>query len=218
MTRASAPRCPPSGTCASTGARVVLLSHLGRPKGGPEPEVLAAADRARRWSGCSAARSSSSRTWTPARPPPGACRAAASPSSRTRVSGRAKRQNDPALARHFAALGDFYVNDAFGSAHRAHASTEAVAHLLKPAVAGFLMERELHYLGAALGAAARARSSRSSAAPRSPARSTSSRRCCRKCDEILIGGAMACTFFRRWDSKSASRSSSATGRRSPKPC
>ncbi|NIQ86049.1 MAG: phosphoglycerate kinase, partial [Acidobacteria bacterium] len=41
---------------------------------------------------------------------------------------------------------DFYVNDAFGSAHRAHASTEAVAHLLKPAVAGFLMERELEYL------------------------------------------------------------------------
>src|SRR5204862_412931 len=58
--------------------------------------------------------------------------------------------NDPTLAATFAALGDLYVNDAFGSAHRAHASTEAVAHLLKPAVAGFLMERELRYLGDAL--------------------------------------------------------------------
>jgi phosphoglycerate kinase len=58
--------------------------------------------------------------------------------------------NDPELAKQLAALGDFYVNDAFGSAHRAHASTEAVAHLLKPAVAGLLMEKELRYLGAAL--------------------------------------------------------------------
>src|SRR3989449_11393931 len=58
-----------------------------------------------------------------------------------------EEENDPELARRFAALGDLYVNDAFGSAHRAHASTEAVAHLLKPAVAGFLMEKELQYLG-----------------------------------------------------------------------
>ena len=61
-----------------------------------------------------------------------------------------EEKNDPELARRFAALGDFYVNDAFGSAHRAHASTEAVAHLLKPAVAGFLMQQELRYLGEAL--------------------------------------------------------------------
>src|SRR3989454_6527431 len=58
--------------------------------------------------------------------------------------------NDAAFAQTLAALGDFYVNDAFGSAHRAHASTEAVARLLRPAVTGFLMERELRYLGEAL--------------------------------------------------------------------
>src|SRR5207247_10875224 len=58
-----------------------------------------------------------------------------------------EEQNDPELAKTFAALGDLYVNDAFGSAHRAHSSTEAVAHLLKPAVAGFLMEKEVQYLG-----------------------------------------------------------------------
>jgi len=54
--------------------------------------------------------------------------------------------NDPALAEELAALADLYVNDAFGSAHRAHASTEGVAHLL-PAYAGLLLERELQELG-----------------------------------------------------------------------
>jgi phosphoglycerate kinase len=60
-------------------------------------------------------------------------------------------KNDPELAQQMAALADLYVNDAFGSAHRAHASTEGVAHYL-PAVAGFLMEKELAYLGGALAA------------------------------------------------------------------
>jgi phosphoglycerate kinase len=58
-------------------------------------------------------------------------------------------KNDAQFARQLASLGDLYVNDAFGSAHRAHASTEGVAHYL-PAVAGFLMEKELTYLGQVL--------------------------------------------------------------------
>ncbi len=53
------------------------------------------------------------------------------------------------MARELAKLGDVYVNDAFGAAHRAHASTEGVAHLL-PAVSGLLMEKELEYIGGAL--------------------------------------------------------------------
>ena len=57
--------------------------------------------------------------------------------------------NDPDFARSLARLADVYVNDAFGTAHRAHASTEGVAHLL-PGVAGFLMEKEINYLGKAL--------------------------------------------------------------------
>ncbi|MBE3556829.1 MAG: phosphoglycerate kinase [Firmicutes bacterium] len=57
-----------------------------------------------------------------------------------------EEQNDPDFARQLAALADIYVNDAFGAAHRAHASTEGVAHLL-PAACGFLMEKELRYLG-----------------------------------------------------------------------
>src|SRR5205814_9832569 len=61
-----------------------------------------------------------------------------------------EEQNDPGFAKQLAKLGDLYVNDAFGTAHRAHASTEGVAHLLHPAVAGHLMQRELRYLGEAL--------------------------------------------------------------------
>ncbi len=60
-----------------------------------------------------------------------------------------EEKNDPEFAKKLASLGDVYVNDAFGSAHRAHASTEGVAKYL-PAVSGFLMEKELNYLGQAL--------------------------------------------------------------------
>jgi len=58
--------------------------------------------------------------------------------------------NDPAFSKQLAALAEIYVNDAFGSAHRAHASTEGITHYLKPAVAGLLMEKEITYLGKAL--------------------------------------------------------------------
>jgi phosphoglycerate kinase len=58
--------------------------------------------------------------------------------------------NDPAFSKQLAGLADLYVNDAFGSAHRAHASTEGITHFLKPAAAGLLMEKELTYLGKVL--------------------------------------------------------------------
>ncbi|MDD4558784.1 MAG: phosphoglycerate kinase, partial [bacterium] len=61
-----------------------------------------------------------------------------------------EEKNDPDFSCKLAALADVYVNDAFGTAHRAHASTEGVAHYIKPAVAGFLMEKELDYLGRSL--------------------------------------------------------------------
>ena len=61
-----------------------------------------------------------------------------------------EEKNDPDFAQALARLGDVYVNDAFGTAHRAHASTEGVAQYIKPAVAGYLMEKELQYLGRAL--------------------------------------------------------------------
>lgn len=61
-----------------------------------------------------------------------------------------EEKNDPEFAKKLAALGDIYVNDAFGSAHRAHASTEGITRYFLQAVAGFLMEKELRYLGQAL--------------------------------------------------------------------
>ena len=77
--------------------------------------------------------------------------------------------NDPELARALAELADLYVNDAFGAAHRAHASTEGVAHLL-PSAAGRLLEREVSTLTGS-SSTRRARSWRSSAGPRWPTRS-----------------------------------------------
>jgi phosphoglycerate kinase len=105
-----------------------------------------------------------------------------------------EEKNDPALAEKFAALGDLYVNDAFGSAHRAHASTEAVARILKPAVSGFLMERELRYLGEALH-----QPKRPFVAVLGGAKISGKidliEALLPKVDRILLGGAMACTFF-----------------------
>jgi len=105
-----------------------------------------------------------------------------------------EEQNDPELARTFAALGDFYVNDAFGTAHRAHSSTEAVAHLVKPAVAGFLMEKELRSFGEVLAAPKRPFIAVLGGAKISGKIDVIAALLPRV-DEILIGGAMACTFF-----------------------
>ena len=103
-------------------------------------------------------------------------------------------QNEPELAKGFAKLGDFYVTDAFGSAPRAHASTEAVAHLLQPAVAGFLMERELQYLQSTLAEPERPFVAILGGAKIS-GKIDAIEALLPKVDEILIGGAMACTFF-----------------------
>ena len=103
--------------------------------------------------------------------------------------------NDERLSRALAELGDLYVNDAFGSAHRAHASTEGVAHYLKPAVAGLLMEKELDYLGGALE-----NPKRPFVAVLGGAKISGKidviEQLLPKVDALLIGGAMACTFFK----------------------
>ena len=102
--------------------------------------------------------------------------------------------NDPALAQSFADLGDFYVNDAFGAAHRAHASTEGVAHLLAPAVAGLLMARELEYLSDALSNPKRPFLAVLGGAKISGKIDVIAA-LLDQVDTILVGGAMANTFF-----------------------
>ena len=103
--------------------------------------------------------------------------------------------NDPQFAAQLASLGEIYINDAFGTAHRAHASTEGVAHLLQPAVAGFLMEKELQYLGAALENPHRPFVAILGGAKVSD-KITVIENLLNKVDTILIGGGMAYTFLK----------------------
>jgi phosphoglycerate kinase len=178
------------------GSRVVILSHLGRPKGGPDPK----------YSLKPVVRALEGLLGAPVTflPDPTAADAVAItrqlPRGSVAVAENTRfypgeESNDLTLAERFAVLGDLYVNDAFGSAHRAHASTEAVAHLLKPAVSGFLMDKELRFLGQALEQ------------PRRPFLAVMGgakisgkidliEALLPKVDGILIGGAMACTFFK----------------------
>jgi phosphoglycerate kinase len=106
-----------------------------------------------------------------------------------------EEKNDEGLARQLAALGDFYVNDAFGSAHRAHSSTEGVVRFLRPAVAGLLMEKELDYLGGALE-----KPKRPFVAVLGGAKISGKidviQQLLPKVDRMIIGGAMANTFFK----------------------
>ena len=101
--------------------------------------------------------------------------------------------NDPAFAAQLAKLGDVFVNDAFGAAHRAHASTEGVAKLISPAVAGFLMEKELKFLHDELQSPARPFVVILGGAKVSD-KITVIDRLLDKADTILIGGGMAYTF------------------------
>ncbi len=107
-------------------------------------------------------------------------------------SGETK--NDLGMAKQLAALADIYVNDAFGSAHRAHASTEGVAHFL-PAVAGFLMQKEIHYLGSAISNPARPFIAILGGAKISDKIGVI-HNLLKIADQVLIGGGMANTFFK----------------------
>ncbi len=103
--------------------------------------------------------------------------------------------NDPEFAAKLAELADIYVNDAFGTAHRAHASTEGVARLLQPAVSGYLMEKELKYLGSALADPQRPFVAILGGAKVSD-KITVIENLLDKVDAILIGGGMAYTFLK----------------------
>jgi len=104
-----------------------------------------------------------------------------------------EEKNDPEFARKLAVLGDVYVNDAFGSAHRAHASTEGIARYL-PAVSGFLMEQELEYLSRATENPARPYVAILGGAKISD-KIAVVENLLSKCDTLIIGGGMANTFL-----------------------
>jgi len=178
------------------GARVVLLSHLGRPKGKPDSRytLLPIASRLAELLGKPVAFVESTDTDEAIRATHELKDGGVLLLENTRFLG-GEEKNDPRLSRALAELGDFYVNDAFGAAHRAHSSTAGVAEHLKPAVAGLLLEKELDYLGKALAAPKRPFVAILGGAKIS-GKIDVIEQMLPKVDAMLIGGAMACTFFR----------------------
>ncbi|WKW12246.1 phosphoglycerate kinase [Pseudogemmatithrix spongiicola] len=187
---------PTIQTLLKAGARVVLCSHLGRPKGKPEAKYSLApvAPRLAELLG------------KPVTFVPHVVGAEAEAATKALMDGEVcllentrfeagEEKNDAALSAAFAKLGDLYVNDAFGAAHRAHASTEGVAKLLKPAVAGLLMQKELDYLGGALEKPKRPFIAILGGSKIS-GKIDVIEALLPKVDGILIGGAMACTFYK----------------------
>ena len=181
-------------------ARIILASHLGRPKGkwNDEMSLRPAADHLE------------TLIDTPVRfisdivgPEARAAADALKPGEILILENvrflPGEETNDPKLSEALAAFADVYVNDAFGSAHRAHASTAGVAEVMKkekkPAVAGFLMEKELRFLGGAV-----ANPEKPFVAILGGAKISGKidviENLLPKVDQILIGGAMANTFFK----------------------
>lgn len=169
------------------GARVVLASHLGRPKGKPTPE----------FSLRPVAQKASEVLNVPVTFVDDCLKTP--PDDRIVLLEnlrfyKEEEANDAEFARKLAAHCDVYVNDAFGAAHRAHASTAALPGLLKPAVAGLLMEAELKYLGEALSNPKRpfvAVLGGAKVSDKIPVIEN----LIDKCDAIIIGGGMAFTFL-----------------------
>ncbi|NKB72824.1 MAG: phosphoglycerate kinase [Candidatus Latescibacteria bacterium] len=178
------------------GAALVLMSHLGRPKGQPNPKLSLApvARRLEELLGCPVALAAD------------CVGADVERQAKALAPGQilllenlrfhaAEEGNDPVFAVGLAALGEIYVNDAFGTAHRAHASTEGITHHIATSVSGLLMAAELRYLNDALSA------------PKRPflgilgGSKVSSKikviqHLLGRVDALLIGGGMAYTFFK----------------------
>jgi phosphoglycerate kinase len=177
------------------GAKVIVVSHLGRPKGGPDDKLRMDPVAARlqellgrpvkKLNDCIG-------------PSVEEAVAAMQPGDVILLENvrfySEEEKNDPEFARKLAALADVYVNDAFGTSHRAHASTEGVAHYL-PAVAGFLMEKEIDYLSRALS-----NPDRPFVAVLGGAKVSDKIKVIEnlitKVDTLLIGGGMAYTFLK----------------------
>jgi phosphoglycerate kinase len=106
-----------------------------------------------------------------------------------------EEKNDPGFAQKLASVADLYVNDAFGTAHRAHASTEGVTHYLKPSVAGILIEKELQYLQGAIEVPQRPLAAIIGGSKVS-SKITVIEALLEKVDKLLIGGGMIFTFYK----------------------
>ncbi len=177
------------------GAAVILFSHLGRPKGGPDPKysMKPVAEYLAKLTGKSVAFAADC-VGEPADQAAAALKAGEVLVLENTRFHPEEEKNDLDLAKKMAALADIFVNDAFGSAHRAHSSTEGVARFL-PAVAGFLMEKEIEYLGQAIDEPKRPFVAILGGAKVSD-KINVIKNLLAKADTILIGGGMANTFFK----------------------
>jgi phosphoglycerate kinase len=178
------------------GGRLILASHLGRPKGMPKPEFSLAP----------AAEHLARLLDKPVAMAPDCVGPEVQKLADNLEVGsvlmlenvrfyKGETENDPDFSKQLAALADVYVNDAFGTAHRAHASTEGVARLLSPAVAGFRIEKELRYLGKAIAEPVRpfvAVLGGAKVSDKLPAIEN----LLDKVDALIIGGGMAYTFLK----------------------
>jgi phosphoglycerate kinase len=177
------------------GATVILASHLGRPKGKPQPDM--------------SLRPVAERLAELIERPVLFAEDCVGDEARATVARAGKNgvvllenlrfhpeeeKNDSAFARELASLADAYVNDAFGAAHRAHASTEGIVHHVTQAAAGFLMEAELEHLGRALGSPERPFVAILGGAKVSD-KIEVIENLLPRLDALVIGGAMAYTFF-----------------------
>jgi phosphoglycerate kinase len=177
------------------GAAVILFSHLGRPKNGPDPKysMKPVADYLANLVDVPVKFAEEA-----AGPKAEAAAKALKPGEILVLENTrfypGEEKNDLVLAKQFSDLADLYVMDAFGSAHRAHSSTEGVARF-KPAVAGFLMEKEIQYLGQAISDPKRPFVAILGGAKISDKIGVI-RNLLLKADSILIGGGMANTFFK----------------------
>jgi phosphoglycerate kinase len=183
------------------GARVVILAHFGRPKGKRVPE-MSLRPAARRLQELLPDRKVDFVGDTVGEQAEQATRELADGDVLVLENTRylaGEEKNDMELARQMAALGDLYVNDAFGAAHRAHASTAGVAEVMRedgrPAAAGLLMEKELEYLGTVVEEPGRPFVAIIGGAKIS-GKIDVIQNLLPRVDRLLIGGAMANTFFR----------------------
>ena len=177
------------------GAAVILASHLGRPKGGPEQKysLKPVADYLSKLLGKPVAFAEDCIGEKATKAASALKLGEVLVLENTRFHAE-EEENDQTMAKALASLADLYVNDAFGTAHRAHASTEGVARYL-PAAAGFLLEKEIQYLGQAV-----AEPKRPFVAILGGAKISDKigviKNLLVKADTILIGGGMANTFFK----------------------
>ena len=180
----------------ASDARAILMSHLGRPKGEIKPNLSLkpVAVRLSQLMGRKVYFSEDCVGEAAEKSIAGLLEGEIILLENLRFHGE-EEKNDPDFARALADLGDVYINDAFGTAHRAHASTEGITRFIEPSAAGYLMKKELDYLGMALEDPPRPFVAILGGAKISGKIDVISN-LLDKVDDLLIGGGMAFTFFK----------------------